>query len=1252
MQITEEAFKFFLYETHLVQKTISFANAIAEMDEETKRKRSLENNLNELFLFRMDRDPGFQQFVLKSIIENNKIINRTLNYVDKLFFECTCDIDDFYHQNREAITKEEKKSLETTINKQIEYYKQDFITFITSIDHVNSIDFFTFLHSQAFRDQDDVATSAIQTIINLLQAHHVFGKMPFIENIHSVEKLFNKKRDKESKFYVYRNLKFADYYADPQKMDYEIPLLRCVAFQKDTRDSIANKFNILIPDHPWIEKKVFLKLKPEKQHEFIRYIRFTNDFLFIASEFWFATKSEQEKINILNQEYQFDIIEQDLNNLSVEEIDAHANTLCDRQYFDYASKLFKHCISRSKSDADSFFFHDDTAYCYKNMGEYSRAKKHYRSAYNIISNQSQKKNLNKHLSYNIRQSSSSYDFLLLMKKKYLAEMDYHLGNDQNADTLMSEVLSEIEILDDHEKPLFLREIAISYHNTLRIKEEYDILRTILDQKDLDPLLWSDINQRMVVLDNCLDLSGHFNIQKVKNMALFQDISSNISKIEAINNSFQFTRSFEIIESVYENNLKTMSSEKEPLCFLAMGYFQIQNYKKASEYFEKYSKTCIKNYDYVSPYAGYIGTCLIFEGKENEGICALQNEIISFASFLNKEEMEKAIGCLLNTIAKELFWFKKEGIEKIIDKITPTIEKHVPIEKSTYFIASAYISICWFEKAIETLDRLLNETDFVENDRALLLSRKGDIYLDSCDFDSALKCYHEASESYYFSFPTHRRAMLMHKMAEAHIENMNILEARKCLDTACKTFQNLDETDPDYIQIQKLQQSVQYFLNERLSLDSVKCETARFAFNTAEREALDLYRKIGNNVEFDFSPPLGYYGKGLEILLNEVVWSEIRTNVLTEFSTENEFGIPSKLYSDLSRFWKSGQLSTFPNTKKTMSLGSWAKININKDNGHPVIDSIIRQLREKFGDDYKLIKQASAFLAPYRNDVLHAVVVKDKNEVLVIRNKVIKHLHNVIEVLYGSETTEYFNDTFKKHHNDIALVDEAQKQILAGNDEGASSLLLDALKIDSNNSDALVIKAQIHIRRKEYDEARGLIEKALSIDSDDYDALHEMGVLNFEEGKYDVAADFFQKTIRIKSDHDLAWLNLGCSFMEMFDYSMAIKCLQEATKLNPDDENIIKEMEFCEGALENALTSLPKIEEKIALNPDDFNRYSVKGFLLFMLGKYSESLEWLNRAIENEDEDSGTYLLKGQALLRLNRLDEANEAFDKYNILKE
>jgi tetratricopeptide (TPR) repeat protein len=462
---------------------------------------------------------------------------------------------------------------------------------------------------------------------------------------------------------------------------------------------------------------------------------------------------------------------------------------------------------------------------------------------------------------------------------------------------------------------------------------------------------------------------------------------------------------------------------------------------------------------------------------------------------------------------------------------------------------------------------------------------------------------------------------------------------------------LDETNPHYVRIQKLQQNVQYFLNERLSLDSVNCEPARFAFNTAEREALDLYRKIGDDVEFDFSPPLGYYGKGLEILLNEVVWSEIRTNVLTEFSTENEYGIPSKLYSDLSKFWRSGPLSTFPNTNKTMSLGSWAKIN-KKDNGHPVIDSIIRQLREKYGDDYKLIKQASAFLAPYRNEVFHAVVVKDKNEVLELRNKVIKHLHNVIEVLYGSETTEYFNDTFKEHHNDIALVDEAQKQIRAGNDEGAFSLLLDALKIDPDNSDALVTKAQIHIRRKEFNKARGLIEKALSIDSDDYDALHEMGVLHFEEGKYDAAADYFQKTIRIKSDHDLAWLNLGCSFMEMFDHSMAIKCLQEAAKLNPDDENIIKEIEFCEGALENALASLPKVEENIALNPEDFDRYSLKGFLLFMLGKYSESLYWLNRAIEKGDEDSGTYLLKGQALLRLNRLDEANEAFDKYKVLKE
>lgn len=1242
MHITKEAMNFFLYETHLLQKTISFADIIGEREIDEKTKINLDNNLNELFLFRMLRDPGFQQFILESISQDREIIYETLKYMTKLFSDFTYNIANFYSPI-EKIDEKDNKYLDKIISDQVDYYKVDFTTFITDIDRSNSTHFYQYLQKQASEEQNDIALTAIQTIINFLENYNAFGKMPFIENKEHFQKSFNKKRDQQSQFYIHRNLKFSDYYINPERKDYDMPLLRCVSFQKETRDAIAKNFEISIPDHPWIEKSAFLSLNSDKQREFIRYIRFTNDAFFISAEFWFSNKTEQEKLTILNKEYPFEINETNLSSIYVEEIDAYANVLCDRRYYDYALKLFNHCLNRAQSDIDRFSFLDDTAYCYKNLEDYHNAKLRYEAAYKIIYNYIDDNNWISHLTFDIRKSRYSAQYLILLDKKYIAEMDYHLGNKIEANERMSEILNDIEMLNNEEKIILLNEISIAYHNTFHPQEEYEILYKILDEVHIDAELWDNVNHRLTTLDKFVDLPRESSSEKFKNLVQLEKMVNLIPKIEFTLNSFQFTRALKIIENIYNLNSKATPWEKEPILVLAKAYFEVQNYSIARDYFEQYHSESNQTYQSVIQYAGYPGICMILENKEKDGINSLLNEIASFSELFKKRELGQAIGTLLNHVTKELFLSEKEDVAKIIDALTPGIEKHLPIEESTFYIVSAYTSICWYEKAIETVNRLISEKDIDVNFHALLIFRKGDLYFDACNFDAALSCYQEADKSDYYSSPTSERAKLMQNMAMAYIENMNLIEARKCLDAVSKIT-------PENIEIQKQKDEIGEFLDEHLSLESIKCHPARLTLKTAEREALDLYRSIAEEEEFDFSPPLGYYGKGLDILLNEEVWSDIRENVFEKFTAEDCWGICPEYYTDLPFFLKD-PLNRNPNYRKSISLGAWIKIDVDKNNGHPVIDFIIKSIKEKFGNKYKIVKDACDFLAPYRNDVFHKSV-KGKREVLELRGKAIQHINAVIELIYGSESMEYYNQTFKKYHRDIALFDEAMEYSEDGNDDKAFELLYEALEFDPTNTDALIGKAQIFIKRKEFDDAKQYIDKALSIDEKDYDALHERGVLFFEQSRYDKAAKCFQDTIHVKPDHEYAWLNLGCAFMQMYDYTMALPCLDKVSELNPENKHLKKEYDFCTNAIQHAKKSLSDINNKIISQKKDGKLYSAKGFMLYILGKYSEALESFNTSLELGENNADIYLFKGQSLLRLGRIEEADEIFLLYNELNE
>lgn len=1236
MYINEDGLKFFLYETHLLKKTVSIAQSIRDLEEEGKRRINLDKNLTELFLFRVSRDPGFQKFAMNSLSRDEDVLRKTHRYITKMICDYSCTVSSFYAIPQEIQTNE-SAGIEELIPKLIEYYDTDYITYLTDLSRKVSALFYQHLYRQSISDQDDVSATAIKTLENFITDFNCFGKTPFLEDVHHVRKAFNRKRDCECRYYIHRNLRFPDNYIDSKRTQYELPLLRVAFFARDLRDQFATRFNVPMPASPWVGKKEYLALEDREKRDFIQYIRFTNDALFIGAEFWFNQFDEDDKLSLLNQEYPFEIKPEDLRSLSVEQMDTYANELCDTGYYDCSLIVFQECLKHAKTEIDRFLFLDDIAYCYKNLGKFENAKRYYESAHTIISQYILDEDWICNLSFNIRKSPYSSRFLSLLTKKYIAEMEYHLGEVETADKRMEEALSESPLLNPLEKTRLLQEIALTYQNTLNPFKEDEILVQLLDEQNLDDIHFNKVMYRLKVLSNCLKSSGDHNFTKIQQIYHLEEIPPTIEKVIPVINSFQFSRSLILNEKLYRLNLVGSPQEKEPLEILALSHFEMRNYETAKKYFELYQNTCEIKDPSISKVSGYLGICTILQGSEEEGIEEILNEITFLSSILEGDKKGHGIGSLLNHVAKELFIYKKEGVSQIIEKLRPEIEKHLSAEEVNFYIISAYVNISWFAKAIEVFDALIEDRTFDENKRALFMKRKGDIYVDMGEMDDALNCYFDAGKSYFFSLPTKDRAELMKRMADAYIEKMNLIEAKKCIDTA-------KELSPEDPEIESLKQDMGNFLDEHISLESVKNRSSRLSLKTAEREALELYRTIREDEEFDFSPPLGYYGKGLEILLDAEVWNDIRQKVLERFSVDDYAGIPDRLFGNLPYYWKP-PLSRYSDSQKTVSLGTWGKIYLENGDGHPVIDYIHSLLHEKFGDNFSIVKDACAFLAPYRNDALHKSV-KGKSEVMSVRKTAIRHLNAVIHLLYDSDITDKYNRLFKEMHRDFVLYGQSKEHISAGNDDQALELLSQAFEVDPTNTDVLVGKAQIFIRKKEYDKAERCLEIALSQDKDDYDVMHEMGVLYFSKRNLPLAEIWFQDAIRTNPNHEYAWLNLGCTLMKMNDYSRALPCLKRASEINPGNLNTKKEIDSCTDELEKAKVALDEIELRLIKAPQSALLHAAKGIMLYVIGNYSDALRSIDTALELGYDDPGLLLQKAQSLIRLNRAEEAIPIFQQ------
>lgn len=424
MKVDKVTLKHFLREIHLIQRGKTFHKRISGIEEDEKQRINLDRNLLDIFLFRIDRDPGAYGAILKIIEENERIINKTTKYINKLLYDCSCDVDSFIIQSPPQTSNEK-------ITKTIELLKQNYSFFSHNTQSSPNVDanieFLKIIHDEARKNNDEIEAAVIKRIIDDYQSQHCLGKTPFIDDPARSEMQHMLKWDNFARAHIFSRLKKPELYIEDQGSGYDLCLHFFLPYSDELRERFADIFHIKKPQTEKLIENQAQASKKSIDPDSVCYYKFTTDAIFIAAEFWFNELNESDKIAFLNNEYPVNIDVNTFKKYSVRELAGYADDLDNNGYLDEALEIYKNCLSRSSKMIDQFYFCDNLGCCYRDIGDYNQAYIYFQQANDLIKKIKKADPLQKKSEFDLRNTQRSHAFLVLLSDKNVGEMLHQIG---------------------------------------------------------------------------------------------------------------------------------------------------------------------------------------------------------------------------------------------------------------------------------------------------------------------------------------------------------------------------------------------------------------------------------------------------------------------------------------------------------------------------------------------------------------------------------------------------------------------------------------------------------------------------------------------------------------------------------------------------------------------------------------------------------------------------------------------------------
>lgn len=968
--------------------------------EEEKKELYRSFLLQNLFLIRRSSDPGLYTFVLNKINENIKIKLIVKQYVYKQFTSSStldCDLfGTFADEQNETL-------LDNEIENPVTWHFSSATKKMNNFSEVNnnSLYYLSKRFEYATKKGKDDEALVISQLIKDYESGEFFGYRIFSE-----DKLYGEQINSHSWLYsqnqyILENIKYVSHYHNSKPLSLHYLNQFCVqnvAFVKDLLRTVEEMTG---------------KEEQSMLDGLLNYNKFINDVFSVASLVWFNRHNLEDKIDILNKEYPFEITEKMLTEyeLAMHEygfasdvektqiFSIFAIELYKLQFFEEAKMIWEYILKDATDNFTIYNCCDNLATTFREIGDYNNSLNYYNKSLKIIkelrkSNKLKKNKMNKKdNTFNNKIENEIFNYLIPFEDKFpncdykiaielknVGEMYYKLGDEKLAAKCFSEAEERSSKLSVHEKNSIIFNLSCANKRLGRFDEEFKYLSKLISQEVVHPDVEKLVLDRMDILNSMefMLANGDFDYEKLAKIES-REKADNFLKIgEALFHSFQFKKSMYYFEKEYEieklNGLNCFNS----LNYIAtynLYYGDLQKAKHLCENLVDNAHTPIL----ISLAKINIGLIEIKENDFQKGLKQLKDACDIFNGY------NDGIKIFIQTIidSSTIFW-SKENVHKIINCLEPKI-----VSKNVDFnliVGCAYLEIGFHEDAVDYFTRGLSQDVDTETE-SLLFFNKGLAH-------SAMREAEKAIQMYKESIICLNSVYAWESMADEYRNRLDILNSKECIEEAIKLV-----SDEDKNRLNKIKQELDTLSDKRLNLYSIKDSDIRRTLFSAEKLVISDIQKMEYIDEREFSTSLHYYGKALENMLDIQISNKIRKIIYQKFGdcvVEDHDHFKGK---DFPVYLKN---MLNKSRKNSIGLGSWKTMLdfIHENSENPVFQKFKGELKNLYSfQDLEKIKFACGMISKYRNSSAHKDV-KSYYDVMKVRNKILLHLNNVIYILYN------------------------------------------------------------------------------------------------------------------------------------------------------------------------------------------------------------------------------------------------------------
>ncbi|WP_167815568.1 hypothetical protein [Methanocorpusculum sp. GPch4] len=951
----------FLWESYLIRYNTDFLESIQNVSREKKEEFFIGHALDNSFLFRVKRDPGFSLHVRDKVRENANIQERVRHVVLSLFGELA---------KLSYIPKESLKPKGTfgLIMQKIESGENPFESILdrdkTSkelAEYYNNglekekrvkLDYLNFRLQQAKEQpNNEYEITAIGQSILDFSTELYYGHVLSNENLLDPAAGYTENVLIHIAGFLNRNLKYSDKYNQRH-------------FSEKRPDFIFHE--LIFNHHPFqlelerviFGKSVFDHIK-ENSKDLSYLWKFEADLSTIADFEWFIQFDNDEKLAILNREYPFilrqDMLEEILNlDPSMSSLTIYLNRMVAASFYEPAITLGEFIFRHKDKKGDSrYYLASGIATCYREIERYSKALEWYNVAHGLTKRLDKPNNIYKEL----------------VEWKNCAEMEYY----SKGSGYFNKEIKKIH-LESHKYPKIISSgvvfnLASACRRTGNFELELEYLTEFIKDAT-DPQQYQHIEEaldRLKILNYYLDENDYTSL---RDMDICRDMVEYNSKIQQAINTFQFKEAI----SWFDKILKIDPNEK---VFQIKADF-LSEYGSLEEACDLYSKTFDNAKMMECKQICIIGRAIIsteLKGEVNDNIKAdIAAFIHDFSKYSTKDDLQEWMNAIVKKTAR---WDNNKLRREFFSVLSENYRQQNLSGCPEMMIGDAAFSLglCseargWYQDACVISKEMLE----------IPYTKIGDICIIENDLDEAEKWFNLALAQ------NSKSPIALSGLTNYYVLKTDYVNALTYIKKAITN-------DPESKIYKKMEENISSLLSSSISFDLIQSDAVKQILHTGDWLFFSAFNG-SNSQEYDFGPIIVQYGKGVERYLYESVLAPIKTKIRDDERYCKNRWVLKKYFDTLPTTLK----LILGIEDKTLALGQWIYLDNDmssvKDN--EVVKHFIMYI-ENMGmnsDNRKKIGELCKNLSYERNGAAH-ITFYTHEEIANKRNPIIKIINEII-----------------------------------------------------------------------------------------------------------------------------------------------------------------------------------------------------------------------------------------------------------------